>query len=198
MSQAEYESSTPVSLDPTDHHYGIPLAEDGNPIFFVLPPDMQTSYEKTLERCARGWRAMGDPAFAIEAFILTYLHRQSPQLWLTEVACQLGIRRRTKTYAASAIAAVTRWMRYVAVRDAKRRGMSWPKAYVHAAESLKKTGAAGSADTMKDAYIAVKRDLDEGRGDQYFFTPKMPRGRAAQVPGGTLTLEPPPRRKHKR
>jgi hypothetical protein len=54
---------------------GIPHDADGVPIFFVLPSDLRARYDRKLARCERGWLATEDPNFAIEAFILTHLHR---------------------------------------------------------------------------------------------------------------------------
>jgi hypothetical protein len=166
---------------------GIPHDADGVPIFFVLPPDLRTSYNNKLARCERGWLATEDPAFAIEAFILTHLHRQPPLLWVTEAACSLAARRRTKGHIKRAIEAVIRRMRYEAVRDAhgggpKRGGLAWDQAYVRAAETLALTRAAAEPSTMEAVYKQVKRDLKQGRGGLYAM-PKMPGRKLGDVLG---------------
>jgi hypothetical protein len=73
-------------------------------------------------------------------------------------------------------------MRYEAVRDAERAGLSWDAAYADAAKLLAGTRAAGQPRTMKADYIEVKADLNDGRGARYFI-PKMPRKELGAVLG---------------
>ena len=157
----------------TDPHDGIPTDENGVPIFFVLPPAARAKYERKMERCERGWRTSGDPAFVSEAQIHIDLHRQPPPLWLSEAIIELCAKRRTKGYATDAYNAAVRQMRYEAVLEAQRRGMSWEAAYATAAEALAGTRAKGEALTMKAAYVDVVRDLKNGRTDRY-LQPHIP------------------------
>src|SRR5262245_18384849 len=96
--------------DELDLYRHIPRDAAGDPIFFVLPPAMEASYERKLRRCERGWRATGDPAFVIEPQIQTFLHRQPPRLWLTEAAIALITKRRTKAHITRAFSAAIRLM----------------------------------------------------------------------------------------
>ena len=180
-------------VDEIDDHPGIPRDADGVPIFFILPPAKRASYDKKLARCEVRWRATGDPAFAIEAYVLTYLHRQPPALWVTEAVCNLGTKSRTKGYVTRAFNAGIRRMRYEAVRDAhgggpKRGGLTWTAAYDRAAENLAQTPAAAGRDSMEADYKKVKRDLKQGRFDR-FGVPKMPRKKLGDV----LRRKPSPR-----
>jgi hypothetical protein len=186
--------------DPTDPHHGIPLAGDGNPIFFILPPGVQASYDRRMLRCKRGWKATGDPAFVIEALIHTYHFRQPPPLWVTEAACSLGVKRRTKTYITRAFNAAIRWMRYEVVRNAKRevvrnakRTRTWEEAYARAAASLADTAAKGKAATMEADYKQVVADFKAGRSGLY-IPPRMPR----RAVGDGLKQKPSPRRRSAR
>jgi hypothetical protein len=172
-------------MDEINGHSDIPCDADGVPIFFVLPPELRASYDKKLARCEAGWRATGDPAFAIEAYVLTHLHRQPPLLWVTEAACSSAARRRTKGHVTRALNAAIRRMRYEAVRDAhgggpKRGGLTWSAAYRRAAETWAQTRARGESSTMETAYKKVKRDLKQGRFGRYAI-PKMPRKKLGDV-----------------
>ena len=169
----ESERGAAEAFDPTDTTK-IPLAADGNPIFFILPPGVQASYDQRMLTCRQGWETTSDPAFAIEAYIYTHLFRQPPPLWVTEAVCSLAVRRRTKAYITRAFNAAIRWMRFEAVRDAKRT-RTWEDAYEHAAESLAGTAARGKGTTMKTDYNRVMADLKAGRSGLY-IRPKMPRG----------------------
>jgi hypothetical protein len=178
--------------DPTDPHHGIPLAGDGNPIFFILPPGVQASYDRRMSHCKRGWKATGNPAFVIEAQIHTYHFRQPPPLWVTEAVCSLGVKRRTKTYITRAFNASIRWMRYEVVRNAKRT-RTWEKAYAHAEASLADTAAKGKAATMEADYKRVVADFKAGRSGLY-IPPRMSR----RAVGDGLKHKPSPRRRSAR
>ena len=172
-------------MDEAGDHPDIPRDADGVPIFFILPPALRERYVKKLARCEAGWRTTGDPAFAIEAYVLTYLHRQPPALWVTEAACSLATKHRTKGHVTRALNATIRRMRYEAVRDAhgggpKRGGLKWTAAYRRAAETLEQTRARGKPPTMEAAYKKVKRELRQGRFGRY-AVPKMPRGKLGDV-----------------
>jgi hypothetical protein len=187
----ESERGAAEAFDPTDTTK-IPLAADGNPIFFILPPGVQASYDQRMLTCRQGWETTSDPAFAIEAYIYTHLFRQPPPLWVTEAVCSLAVRRRTKAYITRAFNAAIRWMRFEAVRDAKRT-RTWEDAYEHAAESLAGTAARGKGTTMKTDYNRVMADLKAGRSGLY-IPPKMPRGAL----GDRLKHKSPPRRRSAR
>jgi hypothetical protein len=185
--------------DELDLYRRIARDADGNPIFFVLPPAMEASYGRKLRRCEAGWRATGDPAFVIEAVILSYLHRQPLRLWQTEAMVTLATKRRTKGYATSALKAAIRLLRYQAVLKAKRRRARsgrptpWDDAYEQAAEVLAGTGAAAKAATMKKAYCDVVDHIKTGRGGLY-ANPIMPRRKL----GDALRPAASPRRRSKR
>lgn len=165
-----------------DDHRGIPRDANGVPIFLNLPPAIRAKYSRKLGRCEAAWRATSDPAFLIEAMILTFLHRQPLELWLSEAVCDLLPKRRTKGHVTRAYNAAVRRMRHDAVIDARRRGATWENAYEGAAEALAGTRAAGKADTMKAAYIEVKADIAAGRGALYRM-PKMPNKKLGDAVG---------------
>jgi hypothetical protein len=170
-------------VDEADDHPGMPRNADEVPIFFVLPPELQASYDKKMRRCERGWQTTHDPAFVGEAQILTHFYRQPLPRWLTEVVAYMwAAKRRSKEHIARAFNARIRFMRYEAVQAAKRAGLSWDAAYAHAAELLAGTRAAGRPRTMKADYIEVKADLNDGRGARYFI-PRMPRKELGAVLG---------------
>jgi hypothetical protein len=130
------------AADEADDHPGIPRDADGVPIFLILPPGMEKSYDRKLTRCRAGWQATGDPAFVVEAQILTYTHRQPLLLWLTEAVTTLGTNRRSKDHAKRALEAHVRFTRYDALRTAKGHGLRWlideAKAAAEAAAKAKK------------------------------------------------------------
>jgi hypothetical protein len=162
--------------DDDDDHAGIPRDANGDPIFLILPPAMQAEYDRKLAACWAGWEATKDPAAPLEALILAHCYRQTTtnHFWLVEAACTLMLKRRTKGYITRHYNATIRWMRYAAVRDAERTGLSWDDAYEDAAQKLANTNARGEARTMRGAYDEVIGDLRAGRGALYFFTPKIP------------------------
>jgi hypothetical protein len=176
-----------------DPHRDIPKDANGDPIFLVLPDGVRAKYERKLAKCERGWRASGDPAFIAEAEIHAHLHRQPKPLWHSEAVLELCAKRRTKGYATRVYNAAVRRMRYEAVREAERRGMTWNDAYEAAAEALHGTRAAGAASTMKDAYVEVAADFKNGRGGRYLW-PLIPRKKLGDV----LRRKPPPRRRSAR
>jgi hypothetical protein len=165
-----------------DGHAGIPRDADGNPIFLILPPGMQAEYDGKLKACEAYWQETGDPAAPMEALISAYCYRQPiRQLWLVEAICAAMTKRRTKRYVTRRYNATIRWMRYTAVRDAERAGMTWDDAYEYAAGQLAKTPAAALGPSMKADYGEVARDLKQGRSALYFFTPKVPKFGKAQA-----------------
>jgi hypothetical protein len=163
--------------DPTDPHHGIPLAEDGNPIFFILPPGVQASYDRRMLNCKQGWKATGDPGFVREARIWAFFHRQPDPLWLTEAVIALAERRGGKGHAKRALAAARDLMRYEAVCAAPQPGSccdlaterlwTWKDCFEFAAKGLAGTCGAGKWPTVKTSYQRVKRDLKGGRGGLY-------------------------------
>src|SRR5262249_58456903 len=153
-------------MDEVDGRSGIPCDANGVPIFFVLPPELRASYDKKLARCEAGWRATGDPAFAVEAIVLTHLHRQPPLLWVTEAVCSLATKRRTKGYVTRAFNAGIRRMRYEAVRRAhgggpKRGGLTLEAAYQRAVENLAPTRAAGQSASLRGGDQKGERELKQ-------------------------------------
>jgi hypothetical protein len=164
-----------------DDHRGIPRDAEGVPIYFILPPDIRPGYERKLAACRAGWEATRDPAAPMEALVWALCYRQPPQLWFVEAACAVMLRRRTKGYVTRCINATIKWMRYVAVRDALSRGLTWLAAYDDASDKLARTAARAAAGTMKAAYDEVIRDLRGGRDALYTYTPKVPKFGAAQT-----------------
>jgi hypothetical protein len=156
----------------------IPKRADGSPIFLILPPRMQASYDRKMRRCEEGWRATGDPRAISEAYWLTFCYRQVPSYWLGEAVEALVEERRGKGHARRAHERFIRLMRYEAVRDAravrtaKGKLTPWEEAYAQAAAMLVDTPeAAAEPETVRKAYDTVIRDLKAGRGGLY-FTPK--------------------------
>jgi hypothetical protein len=164
-----------------DDHRGIPRDAEGDPIYLILPPDMRAEYERKLAACRAGWEATRDPAAPMEALVLALNYRQPPQLWFVEAACAVMHRRRTRGYVTRRINATIRWMRFAAVRDAVRSGLTWLAAYQDASDKLARTAARGEPGTMKAAYDEVIRDLREGRSALYTYTPTVPKFGAAQT-----------------
>jgi hypothetical protein len=166
---------------PLEPNYGdIPLDAVGNPVFFILPPGVRSSYERKMERCEIGWRATGDAWLIAEAMTLAFLHRQVAPAWLDEAVCFLADNSRGREHAKRAREAQVRSMRYQAVRDAHRGGPSWEEAYERASEVLARTLAAASPETMHEHYKRVRRDLKEGHGGRY----AVPKLRRRPVLGG--------------
>jgi hypothetical protein len=164
-----------------DDHRGIPRDAEGNPVYLILPPDMRAEYERKLAACWAGWEATRDPAAPMEALVLALNYRQPPQLCFVEAACAVMSKRRTKGYVTLRTNATKRWMRFVAVRAAKRRGVTWEAARGDASDEMARTAARGEARTMKADYDEVIRDLKEGRSALYTYTPKVPKFGAAQT-----------------
>jgi hypothetical protein len=171
-----------VLKDSDDLHRDIPQDANGDPIFFILPLKVRASYDRKMAACEAGWRATGDPAFVGEALTYLWSYRQPPPSWLHEAGWKLVTGRRTKGDATRAFNTTVRWMRYEAVRDAKRTDLTWQDAYERAAEVLAETRAAAKAATMEAAYKEVAKDLREGRGTRYFLTPKLPRDGSSLKP----------------
>ena len=169
------------SDDADDDHRGIPRDAEGNPIYLILPPRIRAGYERKLAACRAGWEATQDPAAPMEALVLALVYRQPPQLWFIEAACAVMSRRRTKGYVTRRYNATIRWMRFAAVRDAKRRGLTWEAAYDDAADELSWTAASAEPRTMKAAYDEVANDLRWGRQALYTYTPTIPKFGAAQT-----------------
>jgi hypothetical protein len=143
-------------------HRDIPKDANGDPVFFILPDDMQASYERKLRKSERGWQATGDPAFLTEAEILTHLHRQVSSLWLAEANIALNAKRRTKGHAKHAIETGIRWMRYDTLRTAKEHGLHWlqhqAKAATRRAIEEKKRAAELARDVeAKDEKVKAER-----------------------------------------
>ena len=114
-----------AKIAPDDPHYNIPRDANGDPIFFILEPDIRRSYEHRHLACERGWSVTDDPAFIAEALIWSHLHRQPNPLWLTEAAVTVVLDRRTKTQANRVRERRVQWVRFTTVRDAKEQGLRW-------------------------------------------------------------------------
>ena len=124
---------TESEITPDDPHYNIPRDAKGDPIFFILPPDIQQSYKHRLLACERGWSTTGDPAFIAEALIWSHLHRQPNPPWLTDAAVPLVLARRTKTQANRVRERRVQWVRFTTVRNAKEQGLRWLQARIEGA-----------------------------------------------------------------
>jgi hypothetical protein len=157
------------ATDAIDNPAGILTDAAGNPMPVVLAPGARVGYERKMAVCKAAWEATGDPAIVAEAQIQSYQHGQPPPLWLCEAVCALIAKRRTKTHVKRAFAAIVRWLRFEAVRDAHVYDhLSWAKAKKRAIEELAETPAATSKPgTIWKAYKRVTRDLREGRGSLY-------------------------------
>jgi hypothetical protein len=151
---------------------------DDDQVAWILPPGIQTSYDRKMKLCKAGWQETGDPWAAAEASTLATLHRQLPPAWVDEAMWALACAGRTKDHAWRARERAIRLMRYQAVRDAHRDGMSWEKACEHAAKAYASNlEIAATPDQMWKAYKRVKKDLKKGRGGLY-FTPKFQQARS--------------------
>ncbi|MCP1765147.1 hypothetical protein [Bradyrhizobium japonicum] len=154
-------------LGPEYEH--IPRDAAGDPVFLILPDGVRASFERKMANWKAAWLATGDPLAISSAHTLTMLHRQVSPLWLDEAILSLTDKRRTKIHAKRAIEAAVRLIRYMAVRDARASGLTWDAAYEEAERVLATNPAAkAQADTIKQAYQEVKRDLKTGRGGRYF------------------------------
>jgi hypothetical protein len=175
------ESTAPPDVfdpnDQSDPHFGIPLAEDGNPEYFVLPDGVRVSYQRQMARCEQGWKATGNPGFVKEAQLWAFFHRQPSPLWLVEAGIALAERRarEDKGYTKRALAAVRDQMRFEAVLAAPeprtcsslttRKLWTWTDRYKFAARELIGTRGAGGWKTAKRSYQQVKREgLQRRRG----------------------------------
>jgi hypothetical protein len=167
---------TESEIGPDDPHYNIPRDANGRPEYFILPDGVRRSYERRMRAAEAGWRETGDPVFVAEAHTWATYHRQPPPMWMHEAFWVVALGRRSKRHAARAKAAAIRLMRYQAVRDAQRSGLTWDAAYVRATEVLKDSGARGEPDTMRTDYSAAKADLKNGRHGLY-STPHLPQGK---------------------
>ena len=157
-------------LGPEYEH--IPRDASGNPVFLILPAGVRATYDRWMKNCRDGWLATEDPWAVTEAHFLTMIHRQVSPLWLDEAIHNLADKQRTKAHAKRAREASIRLLRYSAVRDAKRDGMTWEASYAEAERVwASNPQVAATADVMRKAYVAVKKDLKAGRGGRY-FTPK--------------------------
>jgi len=123
----------------------------------------QERYDRLMRLCQEGWEATRDPAFIVQAQMMV-IH--SPQ-WLFEAIYELATNHRSKEHMLRALERSIRRRRYEAVVAAKSADITWEAAYAEAAENLAETPARGSADAMQHAYADVRRDIREGRGDQY-------------------------------
>jgi hypothetical protein len=144
-----------MAKDGAGDHQGIPRDANDDPIFLILPPGVQESYDRKLSRCRAGWQATGDPAFVIEAQIQTHLHRQPPLLWLTEAVVALATKRRTKGYAKRAFEAHIRWMRFDTLRTAKKHGLRWLQDQIKSATEV---AAGTNAEAERERAEDVKRN----------------------------------------
>jgi hypothetical protein len=162
----------------------IPRDANGKPIFLILPPGVQASYDRKMKNCETGWTATGDPWAVAEAHTWAHLHRQPSSAWLDDAVWALACQRRTKRHAKRAREAQIRIARYDTVRAARlikdpktKKKLSWTKACELAAENLAdKPDLAADSEKMWKAYKQVKKHLKEGRGGLY-FTPKEQRRR---------------------
>ena len=150
-----------------DPHQNIPRDDRGNPIFLILPTGVGASYERRMESCRSAWETTHDPAAVSEAATYVFLHRQPIPRWLHDAIVQLAADRRTKTHANRAIDRAKHSMRYQAVRDARKSGLTWERSYERASEDLAGTSAAAEPGTMKDSYGEVAGALKNGRGGLY-------------------------------
>jgi hypothetical protein len=164
--KADQRTSMPRTLKELDGH--ILRDTTGAPVFVILEPGVQATYDFNLKRCELGWQRTADPAFLIDAIMWIGTHLQPLPLWLSKALISCLVKGRTKKQAADAYNAAIRFIRYSVVRDAQRSGKSWEQAYDQAAEDLAGTLAAAGPDMMKAAYIKVVADLKKG-GKFYQF-----------------------------
>ena len=155
-------------------HEFIPKDANGDPVFFILPPEIRADYDRKMSTCETGWRETGDPLFAAEAITWVTSFRQVPPPWLDDAVYAVAIKRRTPSQAKAARERAAHVMRYMAVHFAKTRDkkldglpISWEAAYAHAEKVT-----ATSWETCRQSYMSVKRDLEAGRGGLYAM-PKM-------------------------
>jgi hypothetical protein len=151
-----------------------PLDAAGDPVFLILPPGVQESYDAKMRKCEAGWLETRDPLFVAEAITLAGTHRQPIRMWLDDAVYELAIGRRTPERAKAAQDAANRLMQYLAVRDAHDRdGLTWEQARVRVAEAL---GIA--EDTVWKGYKAVKRRLKDRPETGFgFYAPRQERKR---------------------
>jgi hypothetical protein len=155
--------------DEIDDHAGIPRDAKGDPIFLILPPGVQSSYDRRLFACERGWFTTKDPAFVAEALIWAGLHRQPNPPWLTDAAVSLVLGRRTKTHANRAHDDLIHWMRFDTLRTAKEQGLRWLQHRIE--DTTKRIAKAREMKAPPAEYIdALKRLLKdtERRAERIF------------------------------
>lgn len=151
-------------------HQHIPRDAKGDPVFLILPDRLRAKFDLWMANLEAFWLATKDPWAVSEAHTLTLLFRQVPPPWLDVAVHSLAAKRRTKKHAKHVREAAIRSARHVAVRDAQESGLTWDEAY-EGAESVcaSDPALAGTWDTMRRAYLAVRKDLDAGRGGLYFL-----------------------------
>lgn len=187
-----------ASQDPEDDpaliklkHQHIPRDAQGDPVFLILPKGLRARYDEWMGNLEAFWKATEDPIAVSEAHTLTLIYRQVSPLWLDEAIYRLADQRRSKNHPKRVREAVIRSSRYMAVRDAKKRGLTWPEAYEAAERSCASNSAtAGTWETMRRAYMDVKADLKAGRGGLYFLPHEQnPAAREAMKAGRSLVKE---------
>jgi hypothetical protein len=155
-----------------DPHRNIPKDGNGDPLYLVLPDDLRARYERKLAACEAAWRETKDPFMFAEACSLAFYHRQPLPPWLHEAAWAVAAGSRGKSHAKRALEAAVHLMRYLAVQEAKAKGVTWLEAYNHAAAT-----AACAPEAAKASYAMVKKDLRARRTGRYHTvkTPRHPR-----------------------
>jgi hypothetical protein len=190
--------TTESGSTPGDPHNNIPRDSDGQPIFFILPPGVRTTYERRLLHCERGWSATNDPAFIAEALIWTYLHRQPNPRWLMKATVTLALGHRTKTHGNRALEQHIHWLRFETVRAAKGHGLRWLQAGVDNGTKLIAELKRGNVDAqrietvkdwVKDAERRAQKILERGRvtwDEAYELAAEGLRGSEAKADPGTM------------
>lgn len=170
-------------------HQHIPQDAKGDPVYLILPQGLRRTYDSWMANLEAFWLATEDPSAVGEAHTLTLLYRQVSPPWLDVAVHSLAEKRRTKKHAKAVRERFIRSARYMAVRDAKACGLTWDEAYAAAErECASNPVLAGSADTMRRAYLAVTADRKAGRLGLYFLPHKQNAIAREALKAGRLVL----------
>jgi hypothetical protein len=125
----------------------------------------------TLEACREAW-AERNPEGLRWGIIHCSLDGGLPQWLAAALLTMLKLRPVQRRFWEPYKRRLTHYLRFAAVRNARKRGLTWEEAYAAASEALAQTDAFGSAATMKKSYRLVSRTGAARRGGYSLAPPK--------------------------
>ena len=134
-------------------------------------PEFETPRLTDLEACREAWEA-GNPEALRQGIKLCTAAGGVPS-WLADALMTLlKLRPVQRRLWAPYQQDLTELLRFVAVRSARRRSLTWELAYKHASHELALTPAFGSPAAMKRSYRNVSRTAQAAPGRYAFAPPK--------------------------